>query len=137
MVLRTRRYYTFVEQHRSDGEEGLRKIAAVAVVENPFAGTYVEDLQPMIEASRALGAELAKLAVAALEPYRTQSYGKAAIVGLAGEQEHANALLTSAFATPFREAVGGATAWIPSFTKRGGPGTSIDIPLASKDALYV
>jgi hypothetical protein len=116
---------------------GLRKSAAVAVVENPYAGLYVEDLQPMIDASRALGAELAKLAVEALGTYRAQSYGKGAIVGMAGEQEHGNALLTAAFATPFREAVGGAKAWISSFTKRGGPGTSIDIPLASKDALYV
>jgi hypothetical protein len=109
----------------------------VAIVENPYAGRYVEDLQPLIDASRALGAELAKVAVEALGPCRAQSYGKGAIVGLAGEQEHANALLTTTCATPFREALGGGKAWIPSFTKRGGPGTSIDIPLASKDALYV
>ena len=56
---------------------------------------------------------------------------------MAGEQEHINALLTTTFANPLREAVGGGNAWIASMTKRGGPGTSIDIPLASKDALYV
>ena len=73
----------------------------------------------------------------ALAPYHAQSYGKAGLVGLDGEQEHANALLTTTFANPLREAVSGGKAWIPSMTKCGGPGTSIDIPLASKDALYV
>ena len=91
----------------------------------------------MIEASRELGRLLADLAVQALAPYRAQSYGKAGIVGLAGEQEHANALLTTAFADPLREALGGGKAWISSYTKVGGPGTSIDVPLACKDALYV
>src|SRR5206468_12073301 len=68
---------------------------------------------------------------------RAQSYGKGGIVGLAGEQEHINALLTTTFANPLREAVGGGRAWISSMTKRGGPRTSTDIPLACKDALYV
>ena len=66
-----------------------------------------------------------------------QSYGKAGIVGLLGEQEHANALLTTAFAEPLRQALGGGKAWISSYTKRAAPGTTIDVPLASKDALYV
>src|SRR5205814_98914 len=78
-----------------------------------------------------------KIALRALDPYRAQSYGKGGIVGLAGEQEHINALLTTMFANPLRKAVGGGKAWISSMTKRGGPGTPIDIPLASKDALYV
>src|SRR5207302_6055792 len=98
---------------------------------------YVQELQPLVDASVALGAELSKFAVQALAPHKAQSYGKAGIVGIAGEQEHANALLTTAFANPLREALGGGKAWISSFTKRGGPGATIDIPLASKDALYV
>jgi hypothetical protein len=115
----------------------LRKVAVVAIVENPYTGRYVEDLQPLIDGSVGLGRHLAALAVAALAPYRAQSYGKAGLVGLAGEQEHANALLTTAFANPLREALGGGKAWISSMTKRSPPGASIDVPLASKDALYV
>jgi hypothetical protein len=56
---------------------------------------------------------------------------------LGGEQEHANALLTTTFADPLRAAIGGGKSWISSFTKQGPPGTPIDIPLACKDALYV
>src|SRR5262245_27983427 len=66
-----------------------------------------------------------------------QSYGKGGLVGLAGEQEHANALLTTAFADPFRKAIGSGDAWISSFTKVGAPGTSIDIPMNHKDDVYV
>ena len=141
MELRTRKFYTFVEDAMSEagrpGEPPLRKVAVVAIVENPYAGHYVEELQPMIDASERLGRELSKVALNALTPYHAQSYGKAGLVGLDGEQEHANALLTTTFANPLREAVGGGKAWIPSMTKCGGPGTPIDIPLASKDALYV
>jgi Amino acid synthesis len=140
-TMKIRKLYTFVEDTLSEagksGEPLLRKVAAVAIVENQYAGRFVEDLKPMIDASEGLGHELSKVVVQALRPYRAQSYGKGGIVGLAGEQEHINALLTTTFANPLREAVGGGKAWISSMTKRGGPGTSIDIPLASKDALYV
>ena len=139
--MKIRKLYTFVEDALSESGKSadslLRKVAAVAVVENPYAGCFVEDLQPMIDGSRELGHQLSKIAVQAMGSYRAQSYGKGGIVGLAGEQEHINALLTTTFADPLREAVGGGKAWISSMTKRGGPGTSIDIPLASKDALYV
>ncbi|MBY0438332.1 MAG: amino acid synthesis family protein [Burkholderiales bacterium] len=141
MKLTVRRTYTIVdtvfEESGRAGEPPLRKVAAVAIVANPHAGSYVEDLKPMIEASVALGHQLAEAAVAALAPYSAQSYGKAGIVGLAGEQEHANALLTTAFAEPLRQALGGGKAWISSCTKRAAPGTTIDVPLASKDALFV
>jgi hypothetical protein len=141
MELKPRIIYTFVEhkieEAGRDAEIPLRKIAVAAVLRNPYAGGYVEQLQPLIDASATLGAELSKVAVQALAPYKAQSYGKAGIVGIAGEQEHANALLTTTFANPFREAVGGGKAWISSFTKRAAPGATIDIPLASKDALYV
>jgi hypothetical protein len=139
--IRIRSFHTFIEHklleagQRADAP--LRKIAAVAIIENPYAGRYVEDLKPLVEASADLGRELAALAVRALEPYPAESYGKAAIVGTAGEQEHANAVLTTTFADPLRKAIGGGTAWISSFTKRGAPGTAIDVPLAYKDALYV
>jgi hypothetical protein len=72
-----------------------------------------------------------------MQPFQVQSYGKGGIVGVDGEQEHANALLTTVFAEPLRRALGGGKAWISSFTKRAPGGTSIDVPLAHKDALYV
>lgn len=120
-----------------DGGEPLRKVGAVGIVRNPMAGHYGDDLSAMIAASADLGRILAEKAVAAMGPYAPCSYGKGGIVGLAGQQEHINALVTSTFAEPLRSAIGGAAAWISSFTKRSAPGGSIDIPLAHKDALYV
>ena len=115
----------------------LRRVAAVAVVRNPYAGRYVENLKPMIEASVGLGREMAEIALSAFGPHEVQSYGKGGVVGLAGEQEHANALLTTSFANPIREAMGGGDAWISSFTKKGAPGTLIDIPMNHRDDIYV
>ncbi len=115
----------------------MRRVAAVAVVENPYAGRYVEELKPMIDGSVVLGKELGALALSAFGDYEVQSYGKGGIVGMNGEQEHANALLTTAFANPIRDLVGGGDAWISSFTKKGGPGTPIDIPMNHKDEVYV
>lgn len=141
MQIRVRSFHTIVEEKRLEAgrasEIPLRKIAAVAVIENPYAGRYVEDLKPLIEASADLGRQLAALAVRAMEPYSAESYGKGGIVGTAGEQEHANAVLTTTFADPLRKAIGGGSAWISSFTKRAAPGTPIDVPMAYKDALYV
>jgi len=141
MKLKIRRSHTFVENHLSAaGKKAgvpLRKVAAVLVLENPHAGRYVQNLEPMIKASAALGRELAAMAIAALAPYSAQSIGKAAIVGIAGEQEHGNALLSTTFAEPVREAIGGGKAWMSSMTKVAAPGAQIDVPLACKDALYV
>jgi hypothetical protein len=140
MKLRIRRWFNFVEHHVDHGHDNaapLRKVAVAAVVENPYAGKQVEDLSPMIAASEDLGREMGKVLIETLGPYEVQSYGKGGIAGLAGEQEHANALLTTTFANPLRDVVGGGKAWISSFTKRGAPGTPIDVPLACKDALYV
>ena len=141
MKLKIRRRYTFVEDRGVEtgntAAAPLRKVAAVLVVENPYAGRYVKNLNPMIEASAALGRELAAMASKALAPYKAQSVGKGAIVGILGEQEHANALLTTAFAEPLRDALGGGKAWISSMTKAAAAGTPIDIPMNCKDALYV
>jgi hypothetical protein len=120
-----------------DANGPLRKVAVAAVIENPLAGRgYVADLALLVNASAALGAELGTQAVALLgEP--AVSYGKGAIAGTAGEQEHANAMLTSLFGNALRAAVGGGKAWITSATKVGPPGSSIDIPLAYKDDIWV
>jgi hypothetical protein len=117
--------------------EPLRRIATVALITNPYAGRWVEDLNEAIDASANVGRILAQLAVSLMGTYKVESYGKGGVVGLGGELEHANALLTTTFATPLREAIGGGQAWIPSFTKLASPGSSIDVPLAHKDALYV
>ena len=82
---------------------------------NPFAGRYVEDLSEMIEASAEIGRVMASLAVEAMGPHKVEGYSKGGGVGLGGELEHANAMLTTTFATPLRDAIGGALAWIPSF----------------------
>lgn len=141
MKLKIRRTYTFVENRTAEAGKAaqppLRKVAAVLVIENPYAGGYVQDLTPMIKASAALGRELAAMASAALAPYSAQSIGKAALVGVCGEQEHANALLTTTFAEPLRDALGGGKAWISSMTKVAMAGTPIDVPMNCKDALYV
>ena len=134
------RTLTFIDETAPEGADRggpLRRVAVVGVVRNPMAGQFGADLSGMIEASGDLGRRLAELAVAAMAPHGACSYGKGGIVGLNGSQEHINALVTSTFAAPLRTAVGGAAAWISSFTKRGAPGASIDIPLAHKDALYV
>jgi hypothetical protein len=141
MELKVRRWQAFVEHKLEEAgrvaDVPLRKAAIVAFVENPYAGRYVEDLSPMIEASPALGLAMATKLREVFGDYPATSYGKAGVVGLGGEQEHANALLTTASAVPLRDSIGGGKAWISSVTKIGGPGTIIDVPLASKDALYV
>jgi uncharacterized NAD(P)/FAD-binding protein YdhS len=81
-------------------DQPLRRVAAVAIVANPYAGRYVEDLSEAIAASAEVGDVLAKLAVEAMGSHKAESCGKGGVVGLAGELEHANALLTTTFATP-------------------------------------
>jgi hypothetical protein len=136
-----RRILTIVEEKLAEAgrttEHPLRKVAIVAIVQNPYEGRYVEDLTPMIDASKALGTRMAGLAVAALGPHKAESYGKGGIVGLGGEQEHANAMLTTTFAAPFRDAIGGARSWISSMTKVASPGTLIDVPMNCIEDTYV
>ena len=115
----------------------LRKVAVAAVVDNPFAGRYERDLGPLTNASAEIGEHICRIAIALLSPHKPESYGKAAIIGMNGEQEHGVAMLTTVYGNVMREAVGGGKAWISSLTKRAAPGTAIDIPLAHKDALYV
>jgi hypothetical protein len=141
--LHVRKWYEFLEDTLAlesgalaDGPT-LMKVVVAAAVANPHAGRYVERFDDVIELSRELGAEFGRRFQRVLAGTKVESYGKAALVGVNGEYEHGNAFLTTAFADPIRVALGGAKAWIPSTGKRGGPGASIDIPLAHKDALYV
>jgi hypothetical protein len=141
MNIKIRRTFAIVEERREEAGRlanmPLRRVAAVAVVENPYAGGYVDDLKSMIDGSVRLGQELGVLALSAFGNYEVQSYGKGGIVGTLGEQEHANALLTTAFANPIRDLIGGGDAWISSYTKKAGPGAPIDIPMNHKDDVYV
>ncbi len=116
-----------------------RRAAAIAVIENPFAGQYVEDLSLLIAIGEELGGLLTEKAIAALgiEGPRAQSYGKAAAVGENGELEHAAALLHPKMGAPVRKVLGKGAALIPSSKKRGGLGTVLDIPLGHKDAAFV
>jgi hypothetical protein len=138
--MRIRKLVTVVEEILEDGGKAatrpVRKAAAVAVIDNPFAGRFVEDLQALIKTGEELGDLLGRRAVAALGA-PVHSYGKAAIVGVDGESEHAAAILHPTLGTPFRAAVDGGKAIIPSAKKLGGPGTPIDVPLHFKDAAFV
>ena len=116
-----------------------RKALAMAVIENPCAGRYQENLDELIAIGEELGALLGSKCVAALgiAAGQAQSYGKAAIVGEAGELEHAAAILHPKLGAPLRQAVGKGAALVPSAKKRGGLGTAIDVPLGHKDAAFV
>ena len=138
--MKLRRCVTVFETTYIEGGEGLSKpltrVISAAVIKNPFAGKYQEDLSELMEIGEKLGDLLGNRAVEALN-HPPQGYGKAAIVGMAGEREHAAALLHPRLGAPLRKAVDGGKALIPSAKKVGGPGTSIDIPLHFKDAMKV
>ena len=129
---------TFCEMGRSISPP-TRKAVAVAVIANPFAGRYQADLSLLIEIGAELGGLLGDKCVAALgiSPDQAQSYGKAAMVGEAGELEHAAAILHPKLGAPLRVAVGKGAALVPSSKKLGGPGQGLDVPLGHKDAAYV
>ncbi len=138
-----RKIVTFVEETHIEGGQGLdrptRKAAAVAVIANPFAGGFTQDLGELIDTGAALGRLLGERAVAALgvAPSAIESYGKAAIVGENGELEHAAAILHPKLGGPLRIAVEKGAALVPSAKKRGGMNTPIDVPLGHKDAAFV
>jgi len=138
-----RKIATFVEETSNEMGRTIvpptRRAAAVAVIENPYAGKYVEDLSELMLIGEELGELLTLRAVAALgiPPTSVESYGKAAAVGENGEIEHAAAILHPKLGAPVRKVLGGGAALIPSSKKRGGLGVVLDIPLGHKDAAFV
>lgn len=116
-----------------------RKAVAVAVIRNPFAGHFVQDLAPLMVVGETLGGLLGARCVQALgiAPAQAESYGKAAMVGEAGELEHAAALLHPRMGAPLRLAVERGAALVPSAKKMGAPGHTLDVPLGHKDAAFV
>ena len=143
MTARIRKLITCVEETRLEMgrpvEPATRKALAIAVIANPYAGRYSENLDELIAIGEELGELLGRRCVEALgiEPGQAQSYGKAAIVGEAGELEHAAAILHPRLGAPLRRALEKGAALVPSAKKMGGQGASIDVPLGHKDAAFV
>lgn len=141
MQLQIRKIVGFQEELLTEGgregERPLRKAAVAVIVVNPLAGMPFEsDLDELVAASAELGSLIGERCAALLD-VPVESHGKAVAVGTSGEQEHGNALKTTTFGNPFREAFGGGEAWLPSTTKRCAPGASIDVPLCFKDENWV
>ncbi len=143
MTAKIRKLVVTVDETHSEMQQQLatptRRALAMAVIENPFAGRYQQDLSALMAIGEELGALLGQRCVSALgiAPSAAQSYGKAAIVGEAGELEHAAAILHPKLGAPLRLAVEKGAALVPSAKKMGGMGTAIDVPLGHKDAAFV
>lgn len=143
MSAKIRKIAVFVEETLTEmGREispPTRKACAVAVIENPFAGEYVEDLTPLMDIGAELGTTLGRRCVDALgiKPSEAESYGKSAMVGENGELEHAAAILHPKLGAPLRKEVEKGAALVASSKKMGSPGQVLDVPLGHKDAAYV
>ncbi|MEI6114043.1 MAG: amino acid synthesis family protein, partial [Burkholderiales bacterium] len=143
MSAKIRKLIVQVEETRLENGQAVmpptRRALAMAVIENPFAGRYEENLDALIQIGEELGGLLGERCVQALgiAPAQAQSYGKAAIVGEAGELEHAAAILHPKLGAPLRRAVEKGAALVPSSKKMGTMGTAIDVPLGHKDAAFV
>ena len=142
-LAKIRKIVTVVEDTFEEGGQEIlpptRRAAAIAVIENPFASVYHDDLETLMAIGEELGSLLGDKCVAALgvTPQAVQSYGKAALVGENGELEHAAAILHPRLGKPLRSAVDKGAALVPSNKKRGGMGNPLDVPLGHKDAAYV
>lgn len=143
--IKIRKFYTHVEEINSDGEKEIndgkqhKRVAICAVIENPFAGKYVEDLELLSDWGAYIAPVLVEkgLAAAGLKPEDVESYGKGVIVGSNGELEHAAAIMHPKLGKPFRNAIGRGLALIPSNKKVGTVGTTLDIGLNHKDAAFI
>ena len=113
----------------------VTRVAVAAVVHNPCAGDYVEDLGELFTIGGALGEQLMTEVVAGLS-HAPVSYGKAAIVGAAGDMEHGGGLIHPKLGKPMRAAVNGGKSLIPSNVKVGHVGAAIDVPLGHKDEAW-
>jgi hypothetical protein len=140
MELEIRKIVTICEETFIEGfkkaEKPVRVAAALAVIKNPYAGKYVEDLLPLIKlSSEKLGDILPKKAMEALgiTGEEVEGYGKGALVGLDGEIEHGSAIIhTLTFGNPFRTQCGNAETLLPSAEKRGNAGSSLDLAIKHK-----
>ena len=137
-----RKMLTVVEEIRHEGgkpaDKPLLRGAVLAVIENPYAGSYHDDIQPFMKDLEPLGLEMAKRLIASLggDAALIQGYGKGAIVGQGGELEH-GALWHVPGGYAMREALGDAKAIVPSTKKVGAPGARLDVPVTHVNASYV
>ena len=139
--MRIRKLVTLVDEFRTEAgqhiDPPIRRVVCAAVIHNPHAGRFAEDLTDLSDASVELSRMLATAAVSQLDGRPVHSYGKGGIAGTAGELEHVAAYLHPQFGAPLREACGGGKSIIPSAKKRGAAGTALDIPVHFKDAAFV
>ncbi len=129
------------ETHREMGKTvspASQKVTVAAVIDNPFSGQYIEDLEPLYDLGKEIGGLLAERGVQALgvKPDEVEAYGKGAIIGLDGEIEHAAAVLHPRFGGPVRAAVDHGNDIIPSTKKVGGPGSVLVMPITQKDSIW-
>ena len=136
-----RKLYTVVDETRREAGQGLErpitKAAALAIVANPLANKPGADVSELIKYGEELGRILSDRLLTVIPRERVHSFGKSAVIGYAGELEHAAALIHPAFGKHVREAIGGGVARILSTKKMGRPGMTVDVPLCYKDALRV
>ena len=143
MIANIRKIVVNVEEtHQENGKlisPPTRKAVAAAVIKNPFAGMYKEDLSELMDIGAELGELLGRKCVEALAiaPEKAESYGKSAMVGENGELEHAAAILHPKLGAPLRKEVDKGLALVPSSKKMGGPGHILDVPVGHKNAAYV
>jgi hypothetical protein len=141
-TLQVRKYVTVVEEILHEGGPPpampRRRAGVAAVVANPFAGRYVEEIAGLMDDLKPLGLEMARRLVAALggDPKAIDGYGKGAIVGEAGELEH-GALWHVPGGYAMRRVLGEAKAIVPSAKKVGAPGSHLDVPITHINASYV
>ena len=141
-LVEIRKFVTLVEEIFHEGgpvaAKPLKQGCCLAVIRNPYAGRYVQDILPLMEDLKPLGLEMSKRLVAAIgvSPKQIEGYGKGAIVGEAGELEH-GALWHAPGGYAMREVLGGAKAIVPSTKKVGGPGARLDVPITHVNASYV
>jgi hypothetical protein len=142
MDIQVRKYHSTVEEIFHEGgaraDRPLRRAAVLAAIHNPYAGRYVDDILPLMEALKGLGVEMAGRLVTLLggDPKVVEGYGKGAIVGALGELEH-GALWHAPGGYAMRHVLGGAKAIVPSTKKVGGPGCRLDVPVTHINASYV
>ncbi len=137
-----RKFSTVIEEIFHEGGKPvatpLKRGTILAVIENPYAGAYHEDIAGFMKDLEPLGLTMAMQLIEALggDKGAIQGYGKGAIVGQAGELEH-GALWHVPGGYAMREALGDAKAIVPSTKKVGGPGTRLDVPVTHINASYV
>jgi len=142
-IVKIRKLVTTIDEIHSEMGKIIspptRRAAAIAVIQNPFAEFYQENLEDLMSIGEQLGSLLGKRCIEALgiKPSEAESYGKAALIGENGELEHGAALLHPRMGAPLRREVGKGAALVPSSKKRGSMGDTLDIPLGHKDAAYI